>query len=213
LIRIHALCFVCIQDGLWGGPFARSPSLAHIRRPSPCDNFSTGNGVRKIFELRPVTYQNSDSTYSIASINDTRLMRPYTCTYNVTGVMQLRRPITGACHAQHKRCAATAASRHLNCDTTARLCHVQQRATRKGSNRVRRRGMAHHLVVRRGQPARSTSLRTATKSGCPSVQTGCAQQSADEETCAGHTLAGRRRRRDDSAKRLNRHQKSDQTGL
>ena len=100
-----------------------------------------------------------------------------------------RRRSRAACHAQHKRCAATAASRHLNYHAAARLLSCARASDMQGSQPTATARHAHHLVVRRGQPARSTSLRTATKSGCPNVQTGCAQQSADEETCAGHTLA------------------------
>ena len=111
------------------------------------------------------------------------------CHWNHAALCGNRRRSRAACHAQHKRCAATAASRHLNCHAAARLLSCARASDMQRSQPTATARHGHHLVVRMGQPARSTSLRTATKSGCPNVQTGCAQQSADEETCAGHTLA------------------------
>ena len=121
-----------------------SKPLARVR--APCDKTCERKRLRRFSVFRSVNHQKSVDTYHIASIFDSRLMRPYTCTYNVTGIMQLY-VVTDADHGQHAMLSTNAAQLplHRAISTATRppaFCHVQERATCKGANRLRRRGMA-----------------------------------------------------------------------
>ena len=163
-----------------------------MARRSPCDRTCHTKGVRRFPEFRSVTHRSSFYAYCIASIFDTRLMRPYTCTYNVTEVMQLPR-VTDATHASMPCAAQTQAQllpHHAIAIATRSIaiCHVHKRATPTPANRLRRRGVATTSCVRRGQAARYSSPTREMKSACLRARAGCAQRSAGEAACADRSL-------------------------
>ena len=129
-----------------------------------------------------MTHRSSFYAYCIASIFDTRLMRPYTCTYNVTEVMQLPR-VTDATHASMPCAAQTQAQllpHHAIAIATRSIaiCHVHKRATPTPANRLQRRGVVllsvcggarlHAAPLRGRRRYRDARMRTpAAASGVP----------------------------------------------
>ena len=182
-------------------PNVLPPRSAHRHRPPrsapssarpPCNRTCHRNGVRRFSEFRSVTHRRSFYTLCIASIFDTRLMRPYTCTYNVTEVMQLPR-VTDATNGSMPCAAQTQAQLPPH---RAIAVATQLWPFAVCINTPRRRqptacdGEAWPCFrERRGQAARCKPTRTETKSGCSKAHGGAAQLSAGDEACAARSLA------------------------
>ena len=159
---------------------------------TPCDRTCDRKGVRRFPEFRSVTHWSSLDTYYKANIFDKRLMRSYTCNYNVTGVMQLPR-VTDATNGSMP-CAAQTQALLPPHHAIGVATHLWPFAVCINTPRRRQPTACDGeawpcFQERRGQAARCKPTRTETKSGCSKAHGGAAQLSAGDEACAARSLA------------------------
>ena len=153
-----------------------------------------------------MTHRNSLGTYRIASIFDTRLMRSYTCTYKVTGVIQLTL-VTDVDHASMPYAPQTSAQLPPHCA----IVIVKRLAPFVVCNNERHKREPTHCdgeawLPPRGAEGPGFTLHLS-EDGDEIGMPKCARRRRPAERRRGGTRRSRTRRRrsDDSAKSSNRH--------